>query len=124
MARAGTSLVAMAAKTCGVPVLVCCESIKFTEKVWLDSIGQNELGNPDLILADVFDKLTALGGDVEDHKKNFLEKAKEDDESLGMNRAPGGLGDGVSLLNWREREHLKLLNLVYDVTPVGFIDVV
>ena len=35
MARAGTSLVAMAAKSLGVPVLVCCESLKFTEKVCL-----------------------------------------------------------------------------------------
>ena len=34
MATAGTALVAMTAKSFGVPVLICCESIKFTEKVF------------------------------------------------------------------------------------------
>ena len=29
------------------PVLVCCETYKFHERVQLDSITQNELGNPD-----------------------------------------------------------------------------
>ena len=45
-------------------------------KVWLDSIGQNELGNPDLILADVMEKLTAMGGNFEEKKKCLINKAK------------------------------------------------
>lgn len=42
--RAGTALVAMMAKGHGVPVLVCCETYKFSEGVMVDGFGKNELG--------------------------------------------------------------------------------
>ena len=42
-ARAGTALVAMLAKKNGVPVLVCCETYKFTDSVILDGFTKNEL---------------------------------------------------------------------------------
>lgn len=42
--RAGTALVAMMAKQYGVPVMVCCETYKFSEGVMLDGFGKNELG--------------------------------------------------------------------------------
>lgn len=42
--RAGTALVAMMAKAHGVPVVVCCETYKFSETVMLDGFGKNELG--------------------------------------------------------------------------------
>ncbi|KAJ7667719.1 eukaryotic translation initiation factor 2B delta subunit [Mycena polygramma] len=41
--RAGTALVAMLAKQHSVPVLVCCETYKFSESVMLDGFGKNEL---------------------------------------------------------------------------------
>ncbi|KAG6880405.1 hypothetical protein C0992_000007 [Termitomyces sp. T32_za158] len=41
--RAGTALVAMIAKTHSVPVMVCCETYKFSEGVMLDGFGKNEL---------------------------------------------------------------------------------
>ncbi|KAJ7937329.1 hypothetical protein B0H13DRAFT_209173 [Mycena leptocephala] len=41
--RAGTALVAMLAKQHNVPVLVCCETYKFSEGVMLDGFGKNEL---------------------------------------------------------------------------------
>ncbi|XP_071710938.1 translation initiation factor eIF2B subunit delta-like isoform X2 [Rutidosis leptorrhynchoides] len=47
--RVGTACVAMVANACGVPVIVCCEAYKFHERVQLDSICCNELGNPDAI---------------------------------------------------------------------------
>ncbi|XP_008662208.1 translation initiation factor eIF-2B subunit delta isoform X2 [Zea mays] len=47
--RVGTALVAMVAHAFGVPVLVCCEAYKFHERVQLDSICFNELGDPDAI---------------------------------------------------------------------------
>ena len=40
--RAGTALVAMTAHTQGIPVMVCCESLKFTDSTALDSILKNE----------------------------------------------------------------------------------
>lgn len=42
--RAGTALVAMMAKESNVPVVVCCETYKFSETVMLDGFGKNELG--------------------------------------------------------------------------------
>ena len=43
--RAGTALVAMMAKQHSVPVVVCCETYKFSEGVPLDSFTKNELGD-------------------------------------------------------------------------------
>mmetsp|Transcript_19969 Transcript_19969/g.32920 ORF Transcript_19969/g.32920 Transcript_19969/m.32920 type:complete len:456 (+) Transcript_19969:29-1396(+) len=47
LGRAGTALVALMAKAYNRPVLVFCETHKFTERVQLDSICYNELGDPD-----------------------------------------------------------------------------
>ncbi|KAH7554411.1 hypothetical protein JRO89_XS12G0197100 [Xanthoceras sorbifolium] len=47
--RVGTACVAMVAHAFRVPVLVCCEAYKFHERVQLDSICSNELGDPDVI---------------------------------------------------------------------------
>ncbi|KAG4958603.1 hypothetical protein JHK82_035300 [Glycine max] len=47
--RVGTACVAMVAHAFRVPVIVCCEAYKFHERVQLDSICSNELGNPDVI---------------------------------------------------------------------------
>ncbi|KAF7789327.1 hypothetical protein EIP86_000271 [Pleurotus ostreatoroseus] len=41
--RAGTALVAMLAKQHSVPVVVCCETYKFSDGVQLDSFTKNEL---------------------------------------------------------------------------------
>lgn len=47
MARTGTAQVALVAKSFNVPVLVCCETHKFSERFQTDAIVYNELGNPD-----------------------------------------------------------------------------
>ncbi|KAG7942052.1 hypothetical protein I3843_16G079400 [Carya illinoinensis] len=44
--RVGTASVAMVAHAFHVPVLICCEAYKFHERVQLDSICSNELGDP------------------------------------------------------------------------------
>lgn len=49
-ARAGTAQVALIAKTYNVPVLVCCETHKFSERVQTDAFVYNELGNPSDII--------------------------------------------------------------------------
>ncbi|KIL65432.1 hypothetical protein M378DRAFT_186486 [Amanita muscaria Koide BX008] len=41
--RSGTALVAMIAKNHNVPVVVCCETYKFSDSVVLDAFGKNEL---------------------------------------------------------------------------------
>jgi len=65
--RVGTASVAMVAHAFGVPVLVCCEAYKFHERVQLDSICANELGDPDVILK--------VPGKAEDHLKNWADNA-------------------------------------------------
>merc|ERR1719453_490659 len=86
MSRLGTAVVAMMAESNDLPVIVCCETYKFCEKVQLDSICSNELGNPDELVAT---------------------RARE----------AGGAGD--TLADWTDIEPLRLLNLVYDITPMN-----
>lgn len=52
-ATAGTACVALLATqdhSSNIPVLVCCETYKISNKVQLESITHNELGNPDVLL--------------------------------------------------------------------------
>jgi len=42
--RAGTAMVSMMAKTNNVPVVVCCETYKFSDGVMVDGFSKNELG--------------------------------------------------------------------------------
>jgi len=83
VSRVGTASVALMANQCKVPVLVCCETYKFSEKVMLDSICNNELGDPDEISK-----------------------------------------SSKSLSEWRDVKDMKLLNLVYDLTPIDLITLV
>jgi translation initiation factor eIF-2B subunit delta len=77
--RIGTAGVALLAKDKNIPVLVCCETYKISNKVQLESITQNELGNPEALI------------------------------------------HGEGLKNWKEVSNLKLLNLLYDMTPAEFV---
>jgi len=62
ISRVGTALVGMIARTNNVPVLVLCETYKFNERVQLDSICFNELGDPDDLV--FIDRDDARFGDV------------------------------------------------------------
>ncbi|KAI8603852.1 hypothetical protein EDD21DRAFT_301667 [Dissophora ornata] len=86
--RAGTAVVAMSAHERKIPVIVCCETYKFSERVQLDSFVQNEIGNPDEL--------------VNDQHNNY----------------------GHSSIRCHDNVHLKLLNLLYDLTPSEFVTVV
>ncbi|XP_008335581.1 translation initiation factor eIF2B subunit delta isoform X2 [Cynoglossus semilaevis] len=86
MSRVGTSQIALVAKAFNVPVLVCCETYKFCERVQTDSFVSNELDDPDDLI------VTRKG-------KTQLE-------------------------DWQQVKSLGLLNLVYDVTPPDFVDLV
>ena len=50
LSRVGTALVAMEAQEAAVPVLVLCETVKFTERVALDSIVLNEIAPADELI--------------------------------------------------------------------------
>ena len=69
--RVGTSMVAMLAQDADVPVIVCCETIKFTDKVALDSIVQNEVAPPEeLVLPGDQHSALSVWGDT--HKLQLL----------------------------------------------------
>ena len=93
VSRAGSALVAMLAHARGVPVLVCCETYKFTDRVLLDAICYNELGDPD-----------ELVGEPE--------------------QQPPPLPSGARIADWRDVPTLKVLNLLYDVTPMQYVTMV
>lgn len=86
--RCGTALVAMTAKDASLPVIVCCESVKFSDRVALDSIEMNEIAPADELLL------------------------------------LGGHGGEKPLAKWRDVPNLQLLNLMYDLTPAEYIDMV
>ncbi|KAM9722189.1 translation initiation factor eIF2B subunit delta isoform 3-T3 [Dama dama] len=86
MSRVGTAQLALVARAHNVPVLVCCETYKFCERVQTDAFVSNELDDPDDLLCE--------------------------------------RGEHVALANWQNHSSLRLLNLVYDVTPPELVDLV
>ncbi|RKO86324.1 hypothetical protein BDK51DRAFT_36119 [Blyttiomyces helicus] len=94
LSRVGTAVVSMAAHDAQVPVIVLCETYKFSDTARLDSFVWNEIGNPD-------------------------ELAQSKKPTSLMTPAPMG-----ALRDWREVDQLKLLNLHYDVTPSKFVTMV
>lgn len=82
MSRVGTASVAMVAKEHNIPVLVCCETYKFSKKTQLKAITKNEVADArELISNGSFEK-------------------------------------------WKKKSSLDVLNLVYDITPMEYIDMV
>ncbi|CAM9989821.1 unnamed protein product [Ectocarpus sp. 12 AP-2014] len=61
LSRVGTAVVAMMARSHNLPIMFCCETYKFCERVQLDSIVYNELGQPHDLISDA-------SGDVDEFK--------------------------------------------------------
>ncbi|CAK4706504.1 unnamed protein product [Aphanomyces euteiches] len=103
VARVGTALCAMTAHEFNVPVLFCCETYKFSDRVQLDSFTHNELRDPDELV-------NSYSTDV-------------NTDRLNRPKAEGSSSSHV-LADWRDLPNLKLLNLVYDLTPMEYVMVV
>lgn len=128
--RAGTATVAMLCKNAErggrrVPVIVLCETLKFTSKAVLDSIVMNEVGDPDaLVERNEPDTLTSIAAPKLEGKGSKggkggsagKKKDEEDDDKDDKGRR--------GLQGWKEQAGLYLLNLMYDVTPSEFLDLV
>lgn len=95
--RIGSSMVAMAASDKQIPVMICCETYKFVNRTQVDSFVLNELGNPD--------DLVNTKSTTNTHYAN-----KHDETAV--------------LANWRDQPDLRLLNILYDVTPSKYITLV
>jgi translation initiation factor eIF-2B subunit delta len=139
--RAGTALVAMMAKegrglglgnTGGtnhlsgvVPVVVLCESIKFTSRVALDSVVGNELGDADaLVELDDSETITWTVGESaaattsgKGSKRGGKNNTEDDDSADAATQKKG-------LEGWDEQLNLQLLNPMYDITPAEYLDMV
>lgn len=96
--RVGTACVAMMANNYHKPVIFCCETYKFTPRVQLDSIVDNEMLDPDEL------------------SKNLYM------EQLSMNN--GNKNEYNSLKDWEKNDFLNLLNIAYDFTPCKFINMI
>eukprot|EP00467_Chlorarachnion_reptans_P022712 CAMPEP_0114531804 /NCGR_PEP_ID=MMETSP0109-20121206/26269_1 /TAXON_ID=29199 /ORGANISM="Chlorarachnion reptans, Strain CCCM449" /LENGTH=574 /DNA_ID=CAMNT_0001714709 /DNA_START=133 /DNA_END=1857 /DNA_ORIENTATION=- len=94
LSRVGTATVCLMANVYKKPVMVACEVYKFSERVQVSSISSNELGDPEDLV-------------------------RIDTESRGNKKSTDS-----PLANWRQTEGLKILNLVYDLTPASFVDMV
>ncbi|CAI7654189.1 unnamed protein product [Penicillium pancosmium] len=130
--RVGTALVAMSAKERAggveVPVIVCCETIKFSDRVALDSIVVNEIADADeLVPANPPQQVTGLpdpaaftAPPVEPKKGGKGASAAPTQDSTTSARTPSP----SPLADWKDTPHLQLLNIMYDVTPAEYVDMV
>lgn len=125
--RVGTALVAMACKNKTIPVLVCCESLKFSDKVQLDSVTQNELGDPnDLIntnptigfnLQKYLEGLKINNNNKSTTNNNNNNKKQQQQQQQQITTK---LADD-DLSNWNDFSTLNILNILYDLTPPEYI---
>ncbi|KAF2112877.1 hypothetical protein BDV96DRAFT_496894 [Lophiotrema nucula] len=109
--RVGTALVSMLAKSQSLPVLVLCESVKFTERVALDSIVGNEIAPAEELLS-------------ETERQALLPfKPKPDGKAEG--ETEGSADTSKEVLQWIEgAQNLQILQVLYDVTPAEYITMV
>ncbi|GJP59425.1 hypothetical protein CLOP_g12019 [Closterium sp. NIES-67] len=93
-ARVGTAAVAMMAHAQRVPVLVCCESSKFHERVQLDSITHNEIGDPQVLVN------TGLSPSLSSDAPEAVDAAEPS-----------------PMQHWQSTPTLRPLNILFDLTP-------
>jgi translation initiation factor eIF-2B subunit delta len=140
--RVGTALVAMTAKERDIPVIVCCESVKFTDRVNLDSIVTNELGMsskhqnmiqrltcstlapPDELVLSLSDSPTTTTTTTTNTTITTAPTAPTAPSTPSTPATPLPSTSAPGLSNWRHQPNLNLLNLMYDVTPAEYIKMV
>jgi translation initiation factor eIF-2B subunit delta len=137
---AGTAMVAALAKAQHIPVIVAAESYKFSEKVQLDSIVYNELGQTSEIA------VMALGGGAEGaegdaanvpgpvaQRQTGYRGSAPPLSASGAEQQSTGDTDAIALpAAWRGGDSsnctaplpFNVVNLRYDLTPIGNISVV
>lgn len=118
--RVGTAVVSMLAYAQSIPVLVLCESIKFTERVALDSIVGNEVAPSEEILSqEEREVMVGLKPYLPQALQNKLPKSEDDEEKKDKKARP------EDVLKWIESSgNLQMLQVLYDVTPAEFIHLV
>ncbi|KAK4631614.1 putative translation initiation factor eIF-2B subunit delta [Fulvia fulva] len=103
--RIGTASLAAAAHRVDIPVIVCCESVKFSGKVALDSIVINEVAPAEELLLPAKPQLS-------------IPTSKDSRSDEGEETKLKNLHD------WKDIQNLQILNLMYDITPAEYIRMV
>lgn len=106
LSRIGTACVALLANSNHIPVLVGCETYKICNRVQLESITGNELGDPDEV---AYTDCARVGPIV------------SDDGGRSGGKETGKKKEKDMLANWKDQPNLKLLSLMYDLTPSDFV---
>ncbi|OQD86686.1 hypothetical protein PENANT_c007G11579 [Penicillium antarcticum] len=128
--RVGTALVAMSAKERAsgveIPVIVCCETVKFTDRVALDSIVVNEIADADELVSSLPpQQLTGLPDPGANSPAPIDNKKGGKPTSAAPTPETSAASSSTSpLANWKDTPNLQLLNIMYDVTPAEYVDMV
>ncbi|CCF60499.1 hypothetical protein KAFR_0K01450 [Kazachstania africana CBS 2517] len=142
--RAGTAMLAMSANRRNIPVLVCCESLKFSQRVQLDSVTFNELADPnDLVSIDHKDPMEKRGNTGGLLLQQFVkerEDTRKKQESENALKGKSGSNNKKAISNdskpnnedkdkedtnildkWQDWPSLNIVNILYDLTPPEYI---
>lgn len=147
--RVGSAMLAMTAKLKNIPVIICCETLKFTNRVQLDSLTFNELADPNDLLSveteykekDEF-KNVLLEQFIKDKKQFLQSKAaiaesgshKNNGQKNNMKNKNNNAKDKSEkpsstkqknassvLEKWETNPNLNIYNTMYDLTPPEYI---
>lgn len=124
--RVGTAMVAMMAHRRNIPVLTCCESIKFTDRVQLDSVTTNELADPEDLVVNINSKQPPQKKSLA--LEQFI-KQEEEKKKVQTGRKQGSEKKDIQpedadspLKDWKLLPSLDILNIMYDLTPPLYIN--
>lgn len=125
--RVGTALIAMMSHTRNIPVLTCCESVKFSDKVQLDSVTTNELADPEDLIQEIDSKKPPQKQSfaLEQFLKETEQENKQPKQVKGKQEADTTAeqsDDLEPLKNWQDVKNLNIINIMYDLTPPEYIN--
>ncbi|CUS22026.1 LAQU0S04e06480g1_1 [Lachancea quebecensis] len=132
--RVGTAMLAMSAKRRNIPVLVCCESLKFSQRVQLDSVTSNELADPnDLVVIDSNNPVKRRSNKgfllQQFIKERQIEIANSNQDQKKSGKGPASSPPAAKiteenkpiLADWQTSPKLNIFNIMYDLTPPEYI---
>lgn len=131
--RVGTAMLAMCAKRRNIPVLVCCESLKFSQRVQLDSVTLNELADPNDLVTIRSDN-SSVEHSHDDLLSQFIKEREEQKKLSSQENKPNGKSSTPVAIpppaddsernildGWQSIHNLNIVNILYDLTPPEYI---
>lgn len=125
--RVGTAFIAMMCHTRNIPVITCCESVKFSDKVQLDSVTNNELADGDDLIQDLNSKKPpqkksfSLDQFLKQHEENKKETTENTNKQQKKKVEEPVQDNEHPLKNWKTTPNVNILNIMYDLCPPEYI---